>query len=52
VALALGDSGAAFTWLEESCRRRAPILAYIAADPVLAPFREDSRCRALLQNHA
>ena len=36
---------------QEACARRAPFLAYVDVEPVMAPLAQDPRCRALLRQH-
>ena len=48
-ALALGHRDQAIAALERACARQAPQLAYIGAEPMLDPLREDPRFIALLE---
>ncbi len=43
VAAGLGDADRVFTWLEQAHRERRGWLAYLTAEPMLAPFRDDPR---------
>ena len=45
-----GDRAGALGWLEESFRRREPLLFFVAVDPSLEFLRSEPRFQALLQN--
>jgi hypothetical protein len=44
-----GDRANALRWLEESFRRREPLLFFVAVDPSLEFLRSEPRLQALLQ---
>ncbi|MPY89528.1 MAG: protein kinase [Luteitalea sp.] len=47
ILLALGQSGEAFTWLDDALAERSRPILYLAVDPRFDPIRDDARYRTL-----
>ena len=48
VHLALGDTGAALSWLEKAAEERSPLMVYVKVAPQFDKLRAEARFVALL----